>query len=222
MKLIEQIEKVTGTHGGPLSLGVIGGTFDPIHTGHLYCAEQARAACGLDAVVFVPAGRSPFKLDRQQAPFADRMMMCELAVSSNPCFFASDIESDESRAAYTVETIESLKRQLPDEIDLAFITGSDAAGSLHLWKDAEKLAALCRFICVSRNRGALDDESGCRDGELDRMGFEVQDISAPMLDISSSDIRERIRNGRSIRYIVPDPVRDYIYSNGLYKAERKL
>lgn len=214
--IAEQVEKIAGGFDKPLSIGIMGGTFDPVHFGHLYCAEQARVACGLDVVIFIPAGKPSFKSGRQQAPFQDRMRMCELAISSNPYFLASDIEFDEMRTTYTIDTIKRLRQSLSDNIDISFIAGTDAINSLHRWKDAGELSLLCKFICVRRLDERNDGITGSSFKTLEQMGFEIQTVRAPMLDISSSDIRDRIRQGGSIRYIVPDPVSEYIYRRGLY------
>lgn len=202
------------------SIGIMGGTFDPVHTGHLYCAEQAKDACGLDAVLFVPAGNPSFKQGKSLAPFSDRIKMCEAATAPNPSFFVSDMESDTHHISYTVDTLRRLREALPNNVSLEFILGTDALSSLHLWHEPEILASLCGFICVGRPpvepAAAEGENAPATVTSLRRMGFKIREVQAPLLDISSSDIRERIRSGRSIRYMVPDAVYGYICAEGLY------
>lgn len=199
-------------------VGIMGGTFDPVHLGHLHCAEQARDACELDVVVFVPAGKPAFKLERQLAPASERLAMCELATADNPKFITSDMESDECSVSYTIDTIRRMRSQLSEDAEIYFIAGSDLLSSLHQWHEAEALAKLCSFIFVGRPYVCADDAVGAQDALETASPFQVREVRAPMLDISSSEIRERLRRGASVRYLVPEAVRAYIYDNRLYGA----
>lgn len=184
-------------------LGIMGGTFDPIHHGHLLAAEAAREAYDLDKVLFIPTGRPVFKLDRKVATGADRYEMTRRAIAGNPFFLASRMEIDRQGVTYTIDTIDVLRGLCPGE--LFFITGSDAARDVGRWKDAERLLSLCTFVAVKR--------PGYR--ETPRPG--VRFLEAPVMEVSSSEIRERVAAGRSIKYLVPAAVEGYILGNGLYR-----
>ena len=204
-----------GFDGGPRRLGIMGGTFDPIHIGHLACAEQAREAFGLDAVVFVPAGLPSFKRDRDIAPASDRLAMCELAVRSNPFFDASDIEVRREGVTYSVETMRVIRGHYPDNVELFFITGADAILSITRWRDAAELATLVRFIAVTRPGFAIDD--AFKD-ELARLGrYRVDYLETTALSVSSSSLRERVARGLSLRYLTTPEVCKYIDREGLYR-----
>lgn len=193
----------------------MGGTFDPIHIGHLACAEQAREAFGLDAVVFVPAGLPSFKRDRDIAPASDRLAMCELAVRSNPFFDASDIEVRCEGVTYSVETMRVIRGHYPDNVELFFITGADAILSITRWRDAAELATLVRFIAVTRPGFAIDD--AFKD-ELARLGpYRVDYLETTALSVSSSSLRERVARGLSLRYLTTPEVCKYIDREGLYR-----
>ncbi len=204
-----------GADGARVHLGIMGGTFDPIHIGHLAVAEQAREAIGLDAVVFVPAGMPVFKLDRAVSPAADRLEMCRLAVRDNPAFDVSDIEIRRGGRTYTVDTLRELKALLPENVELWFITGADAVASIVKWRESAAIAGLAKLIAVTRPGFPLTEE---KRAEIEHAGnFDVAYMEATALSISSSDLRARVAAGKSIRYLTMASVRDYIESHGLYR-----
>ncbi len=186
----------------------MGGTFDPVHLGHLVTAEQARADLGLDEVVFVPAGSPWQKSDTTTAP-EHRYLMTVLATAANPAFSVSRIEVDREGPTYTVQTLRQL-RELLGDTRLFFITGADAILSILTWKDAEETLALADFVAATRpghDLRALRDE-----GLEDR----VTVLDVPALAISSTDIRERFARGRSVSYLIPREVEQYARKHGLY------
>ena len=204
-----------GADGAPARLGVMGGTFDPVHIGHLVCAEQAREAFGLDGVVFMPAGVSVFKRDRRLAPADARLAMCRLAAADNPAFDVSALEIARGGDSYTVDTLRQLRAHYPENVELWFITGADAVLTLPTWHDAASLARLARFAAVMRPGYELP--ASAREG-LAHAGFRVSYLQAPELEVSSSDVRRRLETGRSARYLVPPAVLRYIDEQGLYRA----
>ncbi len=205
-----------GSDGAPARLGIMGGTFDPIHIGHLACAEQAREAYGLSAVVFVPAGNPVFKRDRDVTPASDRLEMCRLAVASNPAFDVSALEIERGGDTYTVDTLRELRSFYPDNVELFFITGADAVAKISRWHESVEVARLARFIAVTRPGYDLTQVRR----ELDEGPFSVEFLETTALSVSSSDLRERVRAGKSIRYLTMGGVLDYIGAHGLYRKEK--
>jgi nicotinate-nucleotide adenylyltransferase len=192
----------------------MGGTFDPIHYGHLVTAQAACAQFGLDRVLFMPAGLPPHKSQRPDvAPAQDRYLMTVIATAKNRAFDVSRMEIDREGPSYSIDTVRELHRFYPEGLDLYFITGADAVHEILTWREHEEIARLARFIAATRPGYSLD-----RLADLTGPGvahaFEVMEI--PALAISSSDIRERVRQGRPIRYLTPDAVVSYIAKHGLY------
>lgn len=205
-----------GADGAPVRLGIMGGTFDPIHIGHLACAEQAREAYRLDAVIFVPTGNPAFKRDRAVTPAADRLAMCRLAVLPNPHFDVSDMEIVRGGVTYTVDTLRILRSHYPDNVELFFITGADSILSIARWRESAAIASLVRFIAVTRPGYAVTDEFKA---ELAALGdYAVDYLEVTALAVSSSDLRARVARGFSLRYLTTLSVCDYIHRNGLYRA----
>jgi nicotinate-nucleotide adenylyltransferase len=192
-----------------VSLGILGGTFDPIHLAHLRIAEEAREALGLERVLFVPAADPPWK--RAVAPFAHRLEMVRLAVAANPAFEACDLEGGRPGPSYTVETLEELRSRSPDE-PLWFIVGADAFAEIDRWHHAARLFELAAFAVVER----LGSEGA---GPPRPPGARVRRVQVPLLDISASDLRGRVARGASLRYLVPDTVIDYIDKHHLYRED---
>jgi nicotinate-nucleotide adenylyltransferase len=193
-------------------LGVMGGTFDPIHYGHLVTAEEALVQFGLDAVVFVPTGRPWMKQDRTVSSAEDRYLMTVIATASNPKFEVSRIEVDREGPTYTVDTLRALAAEHPDA-ELTFITGADAMLEILEWKDPEEVLSLAHFIAATRpgyDLTRFESQAPARTANVSLM-------SIPALAISSTDIRERIREGRPIRYLVPEGVKSYVEKAGLYR-----
>ena len=206
-----------GADGRPARLGIMGGTFDPIHIGHLACAEQAREAFELAAVVFIPAGNPVFKKDRAVTPAADRLEMCRLATRSNPAFDVSAIEIERGGDTYTVDTLRQLRAHYPNNVELRFITGADAVASIVAWRESAAIADLARLIAVTRPGYALSDE---RRALIEGRGnFAVDYLEITSLAVSSSDLRRRVAAGASIRYLTMQRVFDYIREKRLYRDD---
>ncbi len=195
-------------------LGIMGGTFDPIHYGHLVTAEQAREALDLDLVLFMPAGRPAFKLDEDVSDAEDRYAMTILATAANSAFDASRFEIDREGVTYTIDTLRALREYYPDNVKLFFITGADAILDLATWHDAEGMAKLATFIAATRPGYDIDQARA----RLTNSGvaFDVRYIEIPALAISSTNIRERVSRGKSVRYLTSESVIGYIRKNGLY------
>lgn len=206
-----------GFDGTPARLGIMGGTFDPIHIGHLAVAEQAREAMGLDAVVFIPTGHPVFKRDRPVSSAADRLEMCRLAVEGNPFFDTSDIEIRRGGDTYTVDTLRQLRSHYPSNVELWFITGADAVASIVKWRESAAIAGLAKLIAVTRPGFPLTEAMRI---EISSAGnFDVRYMEATALSVSSSDLRARVAAGRSIRYLTMARVCDYIREHRLYCDE---
>lgn len=188
-------------------IGVMGGTFDPIHHGHLVAASEVMDAFDLDQVVFVPAGIQPFKQERKVAPAEDRYLMTVIATASNNRFTVSRVDIDRNGPSYTFQTLRSLHDENP-EAEWFFITGADALASILTWKNSSELFDLAHFIGVTRPGHVLDDQ-GLPLGS-------VSLVEVPALSISSTDIRARVRAGQPVWYLVPDGVVQYISKHGLY------
>lgn len=202
--------------GGPVRLGIMGGTFDPVHLGHLVCAEQAREALGLARVLFVPTGRPSFKRDRAVTDGTVRLEMCRAAVAGNPAFAVSSMEVDRPGITYAADTVRALREALPEAVEIVFITGADAALTLPRWHESAELAQLAAFGAATRPGFELDEASL---GNLRRQGFDIRPFAVTGIDLSSSELRRRVAEGRSIRYLVPDAVRAIIEEEHLYRRE---
>ena len=194
-------------------LGIMGGTFDPIHMGHLACAEQARVAFALDAVIFIPTGMQPFKQGKEVTDANMRLEMCKLACATNPFFDVSDIEIERGGLTYTVDTLRQLHDHYPSNVSLYFIPGADAVLSIVKWRDSAAIADLAHLIAVTRPGYEMTDEAKA---ELDAANFDVSYLETTALSISSSMMREWVREGKSIRYLTSLAVHDYIHAKGLY------
>jgi nicotinate-nucleotide adenylyltransferase len=194
--------------------GILGGTFDPIHYGHLAIAEEARVALGFGQVLLVPAARQPLKGGEHAATPAQRLEMARLACASNPAFAVSPIEIEREGLSYTVDTLRALRDAGLGE--LYFILGADAAAELHRWHSAREIAALARIVAVGRPGVALD--VAALDRDLPGIAARLTILEGPGLEISSTDLRERVVAGRPIRYQTPDAVAEYIAAHGLYRG----
>jgi nicotinate-nucleotide adenylyltransferase len=190
-------------------LGVMGGTFDPIHHGHLVAASEAASHFGLDEVVFVPTGKPGFKQHQKVSPAEHRYLMTVIATASNPRFTVSRVDIDRPGLTYTVDTLRDLHAQRPDA-DLFFITGADAIEQILTWKDAALLWDMAHFVAVTRPGHKLTVD------ELPEHG--VTSLEVPALAISSTDCRRRAQSGQPVWYLVPDGVVQYIAKHGLYRG----
>jgi nicotinate-nucleotide adenylyltransferase len=212
--------------------GLFGGTFDPIHIGHLRCATEMLEIFGLNRIVFVPASRPPHKLDGTITPFHHREQMIKLAIEDNPAFSFSDAEHRREGASYSVETVESIiDTYRLENLELYFILGQDAFHAIRTWKDWERLILLCNFAVMTRpgytNQGLetiLTPQFASRFiYDKDKLGFRgptgymLYFREVTFLDISSSNIRKRAGEGKAVNYLVSDTVRHYLIKNSLYK-----
>ena len=189
----------------PLRLGVMGGTFDPIHNGHLVAASEVAAEYDLDEVVFVPTGHPWQKADRHVTDAEHRYLMTVIATASNPRFTVSRVDIDRQGATYTKDTLLDLQAQRPDA-ELFLITGADAMSQIMSWRDIDQVWDLANFVGVSRPGYVIAD-----------LGREnVSQLEIPALSISSTDCRERVAEGKPVWYLVPDGVVQYIAKYGLY------
>jgi nicotinate-nucleotide adenylyltransferase len=195
------------------SLGLLGGTFDPVHHGHLAIAEEAREVLGLQRVLFIPAANPPHKRDRAITPGEQRLAMLELAVADNPAFGVSRIELDRGDVSYTVDTLEALRES--GVSDPWFILSSEALEGFPEWRRPDRILELCRLLVVPRAGHAGDKRHRVIErfrGREDRFAF----LPGPLLPISGSVVRRRVAAGRSVRYLVPDPVIRYLNDHRLY------
>ena len=195
-------------------IGILGGTFDPIHVGHLYMAEAVFTGMGLAKVGFIPAYVPPHKLEQDFAPAEDRYMMTKLAVASNPHFSVSDMELRRTGISYTIDTIKELHLLYPTE-ELFFIIGADSVAQLHTWHNIEEMLEITTFVAAGR-----PGYEGVMDEVVSHLGERAREkiilLDTPQYDISSTDIRNRIKSGASLAGLVPEAVERYIYDHGLY------
>lgn len=192
-------------------LGVMGGTFDPIHHGHLVAASEVAGLFGLDEVIFVPTGMPWQKAAHEVTGAEDRYLMTVIATASNPRFSVSRIDLDRSGPTYTIDTLRELRAQRAADTDLYFITGADALAEILSWRDADELFELAHFIGCTRPGHRLADP-GLPNGR-------VSLVEIPALAISSTNCRERVRRGDPIWYLVPDGIVQYINKRGLYREQ---
>lgn len=196
-----------------MDIGVLGGTFDPIHMGHLVIAEEARIRLGLSEVFFVPAGQPWLKQDRNVTPAAHRVEMVRRAIADNPYFKLSTMEVERSGPSYTVDTLTMLRKRLGSKASLFFILGRDTLTELPLWKEPQKVVQLCKLVVPPRiGSKDLKHLEKAIPGLLDK----VIQLDMPVIGISSSGIRQRLAEGLPIRYLVPPEVRKYITEQRIY------
>lgn len=188
----------------------MGGTFDPIHNGHLVCAEEARHQFHIDRIIFVPAGRPWQKAG--VSPAEDRYLLTMLATASNPNFAVSRLEIDRGGPTYTLDTLKVFRRFYP-EAELFFITGADVVAEILSWKDPEAVLSEAHFVAASRPGFELADLGVCLPDS------RVSLMQIPALAISSSGIRARVAQGRPVRYLMPTEVAEYIAAHGLYRPQ---
>lgn len=191
-------------------IGVMGGTFDPIHHGHLVAASEVASRYQLDEVVFVPTGEPSFKQDQDVTEAEHRYLMTVIATASNPRFTVSRVDIDRPGLTYTVDTLRDLKKQRPDA-DLFFISGADAISQILTWKNAKELWEMAHFVAVNRPGHQLTVEG--IPAEV------VSTLEVPAMAISSTDCRSRSRNGDPVWYLVPDGVVQYIAKHKLYQSQ---
>ena len=202
-----------------MKIGILGGTFDPIHLGHLIIAEEAMASLGLDRVLFVPAGDPWMKADTAITPRQHRLAMVLAAVGDNPKFKVSPSELERFGPSYTVETLEEFQEDYGLQTELFFIIGADALKDFGKWHKPERLLELCTLAVVGRPSQESLDLSAL-EAVLPGIGKRVVMVDDVAMGVSATDIRGRVAEGRSIRYLVPPAVEAYIQEHGLYKEKR--
>ena len=197
-------------------IGILGGTFDPVHAAHLVCAETVGAALGLDRVVLMPAGVPSFKRDTAAASAEDRLSMADLAVADNPRLAYSGLEVERAGVTYTADTLRELRRRLPAGCEIVFIMGADSFLTLDRWHEAASLGGLASFAVATRPGATVDAPALARIRAAG--GIEPVLVPVPPLDIASRALRARVAAGEPIRYLVPDEVASFIERRGLYEA----
>lgn len=197
-----------------MKIGIMGGTFDPIHLGHLATAESVREIFALDEILFIPAARPPHKLGKKVTDERHRLKMTKLATQSNKFFRVSDMELKRTGLSYTLDTVNELQK-IFGAAELFFIIGADSLADLSKWHAARELVEKCHFIATTRpgidaDFSAVEEFFGAAASE------HIHRVTIPGLEISSTDIREKVRLGRSIKYLVPEVVEEYIRREELY------
>lgn len=214
-----------------MRVGILGGTFDPVHLGHLRLAEEAGDALHLEKVYLVPAASPPHKERKSVAPFHHRLAMTQLGAKESPLLEAMDLEGRRGGLSYSIETLREFHRTFGPGLELFFILGVDAFLEIRTWKEHERLFDYARFVVVSRpgfpaqavepflsGLGAGPEKRGAGEIPAVSSGNGLISMEATLMDISSSRIREKVACGESIRFLVPESVREYIIEKGLYKV----
>jgi nicotinate-nucleotide adenylyltransferase len=197
-----------------MRLGVIGGTFDPIHLGHLVAAEEALCQYGLDEVLFVPSGVPPHRRV-PSTPARLRLALVEGAIHDHPHFWVTSFETTKEEAGYTVDTLAAVRAELGSGASLYFITGADAVLEMATWRQPERILQQCTVIAATRPGYDLAHLGECIGGVRGWEAIQIMEI--PHMGVSSTEIRLRVSQGRSIRYLVPESVRQMIEAEGLYR-----
>ena len=201
-------------------IGIFGGTFDPVHLGHLIMAEQCREQAQLDQVWFIPAARPPHKQERTLTPFAQRVEMLTLAIAGMPAFRVDDLEKDRPGPSYTAETLQSLHERYP-QTQFSLLLGSDSLPDLPEWKNPKRIIELAELLVYGRPdwplRGVEEVRQSLTLGDETLLRLRV--VHAPLIDIASRDLRERVTQHRSIRFLVPRAVECYIEEKKLYQTK---
>jgi nicotinate-nucleotide adenylyltransferase len=201
-----------------MRLGLYGGTFDPIHVGHLAAAEEAAYRLRLDQVLFVPAVRQPLKDRRPGASAEDRLAMLRAAIDGNMRFGVSTLELERPAPSYTVETLRLLRQSHGPACELFLLVGVDAANTLQRWREPAEILRLTRLVVMSRG-AAADPDWGMLQAIIPDARLRVDLLAVPDIDVSASEIRRRAAAGEPFRYQVVDPVWEYVQSHGLYRPE---
>ena len=200
-----------------MNIGVLGGTFDPVHNGHLSVAEEARTRLNLAEVIFVPAGQPWLKADRLISSAEHRLQMLHLAIADKPHFKLSTIEIDRAGPSYTVDTIAELRRQLGNRNELFFILGWGSMAELPQWREPSRLIEMCHLVAAPRP-GYSSPDLQALEASIVGISQRVIFMDAPEIDISASAIRDRVARGLSIRHLVPGSVEEYIRQHKLYST----
>lgn len=198
-----------------MRIGIMGGTFNPIHNAHLMLAELAREEYKIDKLLFMPSGNPPHKQEEKPVPAEHRGEMCRLAIEDNPDFLYCDYEINKSELSYTANTLEYFKNKYPKD-ELYFIIGGDSLCALETWYKPEKILAFCTILVFERS-GVCESTTAEIARLAEKYGANIKLIHAPKFDISSSQIRERIAGGKTVRYMIPAEIIDYINEHKLYR-----
>lgn len=198
-----------------MNIGVLGGTFDPVHNGHLIVAEEAKTRLNLVEIIFVPAGQPWLKAAKPISPAEHRLQMLRLAIADKPYFKLSSIEIERTGPSYTVDTITELRDKFGSEDELFFILGWDSLAELPQWREPSRLIKMCYLVAVPRP-GYPRPKLKTLEVIIRGLSQRVMLMKKPEIDISASAIRERVARGLSIRHLVPEPVNRYIKEHGLY------
>jgi len=201
-----------------VNIGVLGGTFDPIHIGHLVVAEEARIKLELSEVLFVPAGQPWLKLGRNITPAVHRVEMVRRAIADNPHFKLCTLEVERAGPSYTADTLTMLRKQLGSEASFFFILGRDTLAELPLWREPQKVVQLCQLVVVPR-LGSKDLKH--LEKAIPGLLGKVIQLDMPVIGISSSEIRQRLAQGLTIRYLVPAKVEKYITEHKIYPTSER-
>ncbi len=201
-------------------IGIMGGTFNPIHYGHLFLAENAFEQLNLDKILFMPSKNPPHKEKPQQVLDEQRVEMVKLAICNNPHFEISTFEMDRKGMTYTAHTLTLLKDENPDT-DYYFILGADSLFMLQSWKDPQVIFNKCTIVAASRDHALEEDIQKHIDFLYEEYNARVLQVKMPTIQLSSGDIRKRISEGKSIRYYIPESVMEYIEQHGLYLTNQE-
>lgn len=195
--------------------GVLGGTFDPPHIGHLVIAQEALTQLGLSQVIFAPTRQPPHKIGNAITPIEHRLEMVRLAIAANPRFALSRVDVDRDGPTYTVDTIRLLRQEWGNNVEIYFVMGLDSLANILTWHTPDELIRLCRLAVF--NRPGFSANVGELELKLPGLSERVDLLASPALDIAASDLQRRVRAGQSIKHLVPDAVAAYIAEHGLYR-----
>jgi nicotinate-nucleotide adenylyltransferase len=204
----------------PRRIGILGGTFDPPHVGHLWLATLAADAIGLDRVLFMPAAQPPHKSERNVTSAAERLLMARLAIAGNDGFELTLIELERAGPSYTIDSVVELRRLYGDEAELYLLMAADSLAQIDSWRQPDELLERIEWVVGPRPGVALPDRSSLEDRFGERAS-RIHLLDGPSLDVSSTEIRERVAAGHAISYLVPRGVEDLIVDRGLYRRERR-
>lgn len=201
-------------------LGIMGGSFDPVHMAHLLMADTVRETLSLDLVLFLPAGTQPLKQGMATTPKEDRVAMLKLAIEDNPSFVLSTVDVDRPGPSYTADSLEQLREEWGglDKTAIWFIIGSDSLLIFPRWRDPQRILAQARLAVV--RRPTFNADLSALESQVPGLSAAIDWVDAPLIEISGTDIRKRVAQGKSIRYRVPDVVREYIEAQRLYTVAK--
>lgn len=197
-------------------IGILGGTFNPVHTGHLLMAEYAREAVGLDVILFIPTGNSYMKQSKEILPGKIRKEILDISIADNDFFLSSDIELNREGNTYTYETLRELSYSYP-QAQLFFLTGADCLFSIEKWVRPEEIFKYCTLVVANRNHTSMESMLEKKQFLEEHYGAQILLMDFPTVDISSTEIRNRLRRGKSIKYMVSEAVLNYLQDLDFYK-----